>query len=727
MAVAAGAGSAVPFQKDVSAGIRALPGLLHGTYIEDWKRARKAQDLAHEALRKQYGKSYLAGELGTLAATSLVPGVGAANAESALAAKAAPYLGELGSKALAGGVGGAGIGALYGAGEGETLGERARNIASGAGMGLAGGAALPYVGTALKKGASKVGELAQDVGRFAGYGIEKGGAEKAEKHFEKLLSDAAKSRTGLGPADVSEAAKFGQEVLPIDVMGKPGQGAAKLVSTYSPEAEDTLKSVLGSRAKGQQQELGHFVSENILGLGGKDIMSDEAKRAIREEAKLFVPEHYNLAYKANPHVGGEELERILRYPSVQKEIPKALERLNESRLRTPSAEAIENPFTKSKFTDGQFVIGTRPVMDASGQVIGQASNNVPLELWDQIKRGLSAKADKHDPGLNFGKGNRSEFARYVGASEDLTKALKKNATGYTEALEGAGKYLGEESAWNLGSKFGKTNDPQMINAIKNKLTKLSPKEQEHFAHAYTQSRIAPMMSVGEDANIARKLTPIQRAKDIAAFGVEKGNLLHAYLNRMNIQNQSLSGLAGSDTVNKMLAAAKQWSNSHGGMLGGVAGAGYDIMDDIRHGKPIDPVHVMTNAALFGLTGKLAGRYAASNAKMNEVYARRLAEMLVSPNPQDVQKAMQVVNSNPAMSSAISKANIFMQQLIGAETARPQRASGGKVDKKDYPAKRLTRMERALKRAQDSLAEETKPIMSLDDSHVAQALHIAKEK
>jgi hypothetical protein len=171
----------------------------------------------------------------------------------------------------------------------------------------------------------------------------------------------------------------------------------------------------------------------------------------------------------------------------------------------------------------------------------------------------------------------------------------------------------------------------------------------------------------------------------------------------------------------MLAAAKQWSNSHGGMLGGVAGAGYDIMDDIRHGKPIDPVHVMTNAALFGLTGKLAGRYAASNAKMNEVYARRLAEMLVSPDPQDVQKAMQVVNSNPAMSSAISKANIFMQQLMGAETARPQRASGGKVDKRDYPAKRLTRMERALKRAQNALAEETKPIMQMPDHLVALAL------
>jgi hypothetical protein len=37
------------------------------------------------------------------------------------------------------------------------------------------------------------------------------------------------------------------------------------------------------------------------------------------------------------------------------------------------------------------------------------------------------------------------------------------------------------------------------------------------------------------------------------------------------------------------------------------------------------------------------------------------------------------------------------------------------------------MERALKRAQDALAEETKPIMQMPDSHVAHALEIAKDK
>ena len=59
--------------------------------------------------------------------------------------------------------------------------------------------------------------------------------------------------------------------------------------------------------------------------------------------------------------------------------------------------------------------------------------------------------------------------------------------------------------------------------------------------------------------------------------------------------------------------------------------------------------------------------------------------------------------------------------------REQRAMGGKIGNRDYPAKKLSRVEKALKRAQDALALETKPIMNIPDETVAQALHLAKDK
>ena len=92
----------------------------------------------------------------------------------------------------------------------------------------------------------------------------------------------------------------------------------------------------------------------------------------------------------------------------------------------------------------------------------------------------------------------------------------------------------------------------------------------------------------------------------------------------------------------------------------------------------------------------------------------------------MREALAQINKSPQLKQALSKAEIIMQQLAGSYGARQNRASGGKIDKRDYPAKRLTRMEKALKRAQTALAEETKPIMKMPDHHVAQVLEQAKE-
>ena len=63
--------------------------------------------------------------------------------------------------------------------------------------------------------------------------------------------------------------------------------------------------------------------------------------------------------------------------------------------------------------------------------------------------------------------------------------------------------------------------------------------------------------------------------------------------------------------------------------------------------------------------------------------------------------------------------------MAAEDEREERASGGKVNKRDYPAKRLNKLERAALKAQREIALETKPIMQQPDEMVAKALEIAK--
>ena len=59
--------------------------------------------------------------------------------------------------------------------------------------------------------------------------------------------------------------------------------------------------------------------------------------------------------------------------------------------------------------------------------------------------------------------------------------------------------------------------------------------------------------------------------------------------------------------------------------------------------------------------------------------------------------------------------------------REGRASGGRIGKRDYPAKRLTRVEKAVKRARDAIALETQPLLDQPDHVIANALDIAMKK
>ena len=62
-----------------------------------------------------------------------------------------------------------------------------------------------------------------------------------------------------------------------------------------------------------------------------------------------------------------------------------------------------------------------------------------------------------------------------------------------------------------------------------------------------------------------------------------------------------------------------------------------------------------------------------------------------------------------------------------ESPRNTRASGGRLGNRDYPAKRLSRVERAAKRAMDAIALESKPLMDQPDQVIADALKLASQK
>jgi dipeptidase len=110
--------------------------------------------------------------------------------------------------------------------------------------------------------------------------------------------------------------------------------------------------------------------------------------------------------------------------------------------------------------------------------------------------------------------------------------------------------------------------------------------------------------------------------------------------------------------------------------------------------------------------------------------RHAAIKEVSENPQAMSRIGNIVNSiNSMLSKSAGPAAGIGASRMGAqeEVNRSGRAAGGKVGKRDYPARKLTRMEKALKRAQDAMSLETKSLMQIPDAQIAQALDIAKDK
>jgi len=707
-----GVGSMVPLGQDIPAAIGATlskAGLMHGSknipeeggWLDRFEAAKRAQIETAKKLAEEAPAEHYAGAATGLVGTLPIGGP-AAKAESALAAKVAPVIGETAAKYGTSALGGAGMGALYGVGEGVTPEERLENMKTGTLFGAGAGAVAP----AIAKGAE---ELWQKGKSYLGAGLEEEGAKRAAKQYEDLQKLEHKAKTGLTPADVKEAAKYGQETLPIDVMGEPGISAAKWASTASPEAKGILESTLRGRNKSQQDRVREFISDTIMERPGENIYSDAAKRAIREEADKYVPDAYIDAYASHPNgIWSVELENMVRYPSVQKAIPKAMDAFNQELISTGRSPIL--PFQKTK----------------SGWEIAENTKDVPLEVWDKIKRELQSSAKKHET-TPFSAGDPSKHRLYSLAAKDVTQELKKLSPKYEEALAGAKKYLGEESAWNLGSKVAKTNDPQTIQKIKSTVGNLTDEEKGHLAHSYMQQRMGDFDRMGEYRNIANIISPVQKSKDIMVLGADKANLLHTYLHRENMMNKSLSSLGGSDTANKFMAAMKEMVAGHKGGFSVLAGAEEAAREAFDEHGDLSVPRVGKAFIKGAFLGSLGQRAIASHQKITVAQANQLAEMLVSKDQNAVNAALDAVHRNPVLSQALSAADVNFQNFLNAVGSRMRRATGGKIGNRDYPAKRLTRMERAVKRAQAAIALETKPLMQRPDEQIAQALEIAKDK
>jgi hypothetical protein len=140
------------------------------------------------------------------------------------------------------------------------------------------------------------------------------------------------------------------------------------------------------------------------------------------------------------------------------------------------------------------------------------------------------------------------------------------------------------------------------------------------------------------------------------------------------------------------------------------------------------------AMMLNPFGLMPGSYAAAKVLskvLSEPRTSAPAGRVLSSYASDLKRAIDPTSPQSATQAALRSFMIAIgkkpQMAASDRDERKKRASGGKIGKEDYPAKRLTRMERAANRAREALALESEHLMNKPDEHIANALRIAENK
>lgn len=617
---------------DTPDGLKALKGLFVGAYsklVGDAEAERLYQEerdkrrAETERFERERPISSLAGGLG-----------GAVAVPIGLAARGATW----GARALQAGATGAGIGAVSGFGAGEGLGGSATGAAIGAPVGFGVGAALSPVmdvGTELvRRGADPF------VRAFRGRNPERA----ALREIGIVGRQAQESGDiGLTPAEYAAAQAEGVPVIALDRLGVGGQTFARSRSDISADAQAALQRATTDRYTDTSDRLSQWMR------GQFNYPDPDAQRqAIVASQRATNPPAYRAAEveAARLHPTGlwdESLEQIAQAPVVQDAIRKASV-TGANRAARAGFTPIGNPFTLDR-QSGRMVLRT----DAEGNVVGRPN----LSFWDEVKKNL-----------DLGGRDAQDFARV------LRQHLDDLVPGYGDARAGAAAFFGQRDASQAGAAFmgrgkvGVTGSGDFpLPEARRAVAQMNDTERQLFQDGYAGALIAKLSGL-DGASRTRFLqtlrnTPNAREELEIALGRQRSEQLLARLHVENIMDRSRNAFGGSQTSKNLMNVLLTGGGASA--VGGVGGTGGDIYDMATVG--------FVPALMLG--GRHLGKHIDRNV------ARRVGEMLASPDQTVIERGMAMLASNPTLRAALQAADELTLRAIGRFGAQqlPARIGG----------------------------------------------------
>lgn len=601
-------------------------------YLAGNEEARKKYDEAvareraiDKAAQEQHPVASTVGEVG---GSLMLPG-GPAAAGATLPVRAA----------VSGGVGTV-YGGLSGAGQGEGAADTASRTTMGAMLGGVVGSAAPVVMRGVEAVGSGIARATEPL-RNAFRGFQNPDDEAARRVVSAVRRDVRNGDPGLTGAEYAAARAEGQPVAIMDVGGETTRALARSAANTSPEGRSVLERTINDRFEGQTGRLTDYLNRthNYPNAHAQQQAIDQVERTTNRAL-------YRRAYTAGDRdIMSPELERLLGSPAVGDAMRKAVE--------TGKDRAITQGF-------GAF----NPAVTIENGVVrfNRKPNGAPafpnIQLWDYTYREL------RDAGqAAFRAGRNEEGATLSNLAQTMRRELDNLVPEYGAARGTAARFFQAENALEAGQNFVAQNfgNRQAREAV----ASMTPMERQLFQDGYVSRYVETVNRSPDRRSILNKLanSPAEREKLEIALGQQKANDLEAFLRVEGIMDLARGAIQGNSTTARQLIEA--------GLAGGV-GYGATTGD-------WNPQSIFTAAFVGGLARGAASK---ANQRIDQNVARRVADMLASPDPATLQRGVAIVSRNPRFLNALREADVSLARAGSAQVPTgggPQMLVPGRAD------------------------------------------------
>jgi len=600
-------------------------------------------------------------------------------------------------------------GSIYGAAGGASEinpGDTAEDIEKKIGLGGVYGAAAPLAVKGVIKGTGKTYSFLKPTVQTL-FDPEAGALTRIAQAGEGAAT-AKPSVRGLTPEEFAQRALAGEDVNIADIHGvKPLLEGAAATSEGDPRVAQ-LNDNLTKRLKDSGAQFGEGVDALYYPKGDGKINAGLAREDALKTARKVNGPAYEAAYSKPIDYASEQGQNIENL--INNQVPAAAVKDANDLMRLEGVPQSKQIMAKIA-DDGTVSYESKPdVMQV-----------------DYITRALNDIAKKQENAGAMG-GITQKGAAYQSLAKDLRDNLRGAVPEYGAAVDGAGRYIRQNNAFDAGQDFvqlitkPKANPQEVADQI-NLLTRTDGKQYTPEEKAAFSTGIAAFLK--ENPEVASKL--------FSQGDTQVMNRLRAGLGNDALFNgiDDLTSAQRIAAMTREIGVKKQGISAPTAFQTGTAIATGAGVGEAIHNLPSIFQHITDNPTLSGVLA-LGGAGAGLGIKkgMNAMAQRRadaLLSLAVSDQKQAAQRLLDITSSSPQNRAMLhdieERIARYMAGQIGSNDERIGRKSGGRVSHIDQKVDKLIRESTRIK---NLLADETERMLSLPDDTIAHALSLAKK-